>query len=377
MSLVQPTWAAEVATAPGVPGAPAAAPVAANETEPRRPLMSLLDQAGVGRTLDDARIDIYGHLEAGYTRNFKHPPTFINGGQIFGRVFDVVDNEVVMNQLDLNIERRVDPANHQFDVGGGVELLYGTDAEFIHARGLGQHFREADTPDYQLDPVQLYVDLAVPVGNGLRIRAGKFLYFYSIDPNENVFYSHGFGFNAALPLSLTGISAEYPVSDQLTVEGGISLGWDAALATTTRRSMSLGRVSYDLSENTGLTLRGSSAPSRTTTTATTALAWTWFMSHRFSDNLSLVINPIFACQPNATTSFRSNGAVNSTTHDADWYGISATAVLKLDRHFSLGARAEIYRDDGGFTTGFTQWLVEMHSLASRSRPSPITRSART
>ena len=187
----------------------------------RPPLMAALEPTPVGQALDSTRINIYGHIEGSYTWNFDTPAQNIN----VGRVFDIKHNDAEINQTDLNIERTVDLTSHQFDIGGRLELMYGTDARFIHSNGLldGQNFFHG--PEYQFDIPQVYLDFGVPLGDGLRIRVGKFLFFKQIDPNASVFYSHSFTFGAALPFTLTGASALYNISDQLSVEGGFSRGW--------------------------------------------------------------------------------------------------------------------------------------------------------
>jgi len=194
-----------------------------NEGQPQ-PLMGLLEQAGVGRPLEDANIRLFGHVEGSYTYNFDDPNLNL------GRVFDLPDNKLLLNQLDFNIERPVDLTSHRFDLGGRVELLYGSDARFIHSNGLLSYQDFFSGPEYQFDIPQAYLDFGIPVGNGLRIRAGKFLFFKQIDPNASVFYSHSFSFGAALPYTLTGITAYYPFTRELSLEGGITRGWDQSLS---------------------------------------------------------------------------------------------------------------------------------------------------
>ena len=212
------------------PGQPlylqAATPTTESPAPPQPLLMSLLAPTPVGEALNAARIQMYGHLEASYSYNFLYDPAKeLN----LGRVFDIRNDRPIVNQVDLNFERTVDLTSHQFDVGGRVELLYGTDADFIHSNGLLSDQDFFHGPEYQFDIPQAYIDVAVPVGNGLRIRLGKFLFFKQIDPNASVFYSHSFSFGAAFPFTLTGITAYYPISDQLGIEGGISRGWDQSV----------------------------------------------------------------------------------------------------------------------------------------------------
>src|SRR5687768_9970210 len=98
----------------------------------RRPLMQLLERHDLAGPLDDARIRVFGHVEGGYTFNPDDPAGDLN----VGRVFDAEANQFVFNQLDLAVERTVNPSRTEWDVGGRVEFLYGGDARFIHSNGM-------------------------------------------------------------------------------------------------------------------------------------------------------------------------------------------------------------------------------------------------
>src|SRR5439155_25437769 len=92
------------------------------------------------------------------------------GNLLSGRVFDIDNQEVLLNQIDLTFERTVDAAaaakDGKWNIGGKVEVIYGNDARFIHANGLdffGGLVSELH-PENQFDAVQAYVDVAVPLG---------------------------------------------------------------------------------------------------------------------------------------------------------------------------------------------------------------------
>jgi len=319
----------------------------------RAPLMGLLDGAGIAPTLDDARINIFGHAEVGYTYNFDRPAKDLN----LGRVFDVNNDDVQMNQLDLNIERKLDLKAGQWDVGGRVEFLYGTDARFIHSSGFFDYGQGsaassnsksvAPGPEYQFDIPQIYADLGIPIGNGLRLRAGKFLFFKQIDPNASVFYSHSFTFGAALPFTLTGTTLYYPISDQLSVEGGISRGWGQTLKDNNGAIDGLGRIRYSSEDHkTDISLALISGPEldhdnthyRTVVDAT--------LTTQVTDHLTLLFDGVYGYQALA-------GGTNSA-----WYGVSAYAVCSLNDYLTVNGRGEWYRDEEGFTTGIHQTLYE-------------------
>ena len=327
LSLTQPLYAA-------------AAPAPAAAT----PLMALLEQTPVGQALDAARINVYGHIEASYTYNFMNPAKSLN----IGRVFDINDNRGQVNQTDLNIERTVDLTSHQWDIGGRVELLYGTDARFIHSDGLLDTDNFFHGPEYQFDIPQLYVDVAVPVGNGLRIRAGKFVFFKQIDPNASVFYSHSFTFGAALPYTLTGVSGLYVINDHWNVEVGLSRGWDQSSKDNNSTIDGFGRVRFSPSDKTSFSLAVISGPEDTHDDSHYRDAVDLTLVQSLSDNLTFLLDSVYG----------NDAAGSPSGTNAQWYGTSGYIVYKLSDQYSLAGRAEWYRDEEAFTTGIAQNLFE-------------------
>jgi len=209
--------------------------VSAADGGPSGLLMQGLDQLGVGDPLRQAGINVYGWLEVGYTVDARrHRGTFIAPGP-FNHEFGVGDrNHLMLNQFVLRFEREAKFSPDKWDVGGLVEFMYGTDANAIHANGFGLGFSGADdrfNPQYQPDFVQVFVDVNVPVGNGLKLRTGKqvnFMGVETIDPRGNAFYSHSYIF-AAMPSTLTGLVGFYPINEQWFVAAGFTRGWDQAL----------------------------------------------------------------------------------------------------------------------------------------------------
>jgi hypothetical protein len=307
------------------------------------PLMSLLDQVGVGHSLEAANIRLFGHIEGSYTWNFDNPARDLN----VGRVFDLQNNRVTLNQLDFNIERPVDLTLNRFDVGGRVEMLYGSDSRFIHSNGLLDTDDFFNGPEYQFDLPQAYLDVAIPIGNGLRVRAGKFLFFKQIDPSSSVFYSHSFSFGAALPFTLTGVTGYYPITKDLTLEGGISRGWDQSIKDNNGAIDGLFRVRGDISNQLSLSLAAIVGPEedRDNTHYRETLDFT--VNYAPTDQLTFLLDAVIGTQ-----------ARSSALGDANWYGISGYAVYRLNEFLSLGARVEWYRDEEGFTTALSQTLYE-------------------
>ncbi|QOV90288.1 outer membrane beta-barrel protein [Humisphaera borealis] len=349
-------------TAPvAVRSAPApVAPVA--DVPSRRPLMSIMDKVGFAKPLEDAGIQIYGHVEGSYTYNFDDPPSSLSDyalpvGKFIdnpGRVFDVEHDKVLMNQLDLNIERVVDVTKGQFDIGGRVELLYGADARFLHSNGMFDNYDDDVTtsitggPQNQFDIPQAYFDLAVPVGNGLRIRVGKFTFFKQHDPNASVFYSHSFTFGAALPFTLTGAFGTYVINEQLSVDGGFSRGWDQSIDDNNDAIDVFGRARYAVNDDLLLTFAAIAGPEQDGDNDNWRVAADLTVTYKLGDTTTLLADVVYGWQANAT----GGGG------DAYWYGVSLYAIQELNKSVSAAARLEWYRDEGGYTTGLDQTLYE-------------------
>jgi hypothetical protein len=316
--------------------------------------MSQLERQGLSRPLDDARIRIFGHVEAGYTFNPDDPAQDLN----LGRVFDVEANQFIFNQLDLVTERTVNLSSSEWDVGGRVEFLYGSDAQFIHSNGMFDNQDFFDGPENQFDIPQVYADVNVPVGNGLRIRAGKFLFFKQIDPNASAFYSHSYTFGGALPFTLTGVTGYYELTNQWSFEGGISRGWDQSIDDNNNMISFLGRVRYSPTDRTSFAALFITGPEQPDSDGTYRTAVDLVGSHRVTDKLTLMFDLVYGVQASPEARFLP-GTV-SDEDAADWYGAAGYAVYRVDDRFSVAGRLEWFRDDEGFAsvTAVAQDLFE-------------------
>jgi hypothetical protein len=244
----------------------------AASTAPQGLLMQGLDKAGMGKTLADAKLNIYGWVESGYTYNHRtgsgDSPIILPGP--FNHEYG---NHYMLNQFVLRAERQVDTKN--FDVGGMIEIMYGSDSGRLHPYG-GLGFDGSDrsdngnpndpdsagtseeglvvtnfNPTWQFDIPQAYVTINLPVGNGLQLMVGKFatiLGYESFDAINNPFYSHSYIFSAE-PFTHVGVLGSYQLNDQLGLKLGISRGWDMAMEDNNGCAIDvLGQVSYKFSK---------------------------------------------------------------------------------------------------------------------------------
>jgi hypothetical protein len=316
------------------------------------PLMTLFEQFGFGKPMENLGFNIHGYVEGGYLYdlNVPHnttPPRSAPGDMIL--FAGPYKNEPMLNQADLTIERdMVNLPKGDWDFGGLVEVGYGRDDFFTHSNGiLDQHNKQGGTGlDDQLDILQLYGQFGIPVGTGLTLEAGKFesfLGYEKIDPTQNLFYTHSYGFSFGKPFTNTGAFASYTFKDPsaenvATLTGGISRGWNQSIYDNNGDIDGIIQLKNTL---------GSS---------------TWYANIEFGPEGVLPYGPAdhghWWVTPEGIVSFNFDPIVISADllyGDApdltQWFSAAVYFQYKIDPHMLLGARVEYYHDGRGVTTG--------------------------
>lgn len=318
-------------------------PPAAEPEAPPRPLMALLDRIGVGDALTDARINIFGHIEGSWTHNFSSGERLLAG-----RVFDIENDDPTLNQLDLTIERTVDFSSGQWDVGGRVEMIWGGDARFLHSLGLFDYQGFDNGTDNQFDLNQAYVDLSVPLGKGLRVRAGKFVTLLGqevINPTGNALYSHSYLFGYAIPFTHTGVLGTYQASDKLTVNAGITRGWDTTLEDNNGTLDFLGGISYTISDATTLIVNVVTGPDQPGDNDNWRSVFDAIVTHKITDDLTIAVNGDYG--------YEANSVATVSGSDAQWFGVAGYVSKKFNDSLTLNGRAEYFNDQDGARIGGT------------------------
>jgi hypothetical protein len=169
--------------------------------------------------------DFYGYLDQGVTLNPDSPNDRINGPVLS----NYRSNDYQMNGLYMVGERKIDPNSCHAQIGGRVDMIYGTDAACGLSLGLDDEIVSEDTSRfYRLAFPQIYANMFLPVGTGVSFKVG---HFYSPVGNEwliateNFFYSHFYSWNIQ-PGTHTGVLAEFKLTDSIDVQFGPNLGWN-------------------------------------------------------------------------------------------------------------------------------------------------------
>jgi len=352
--LLRPSFLDAPATAEATT-APASQPAA-----PPKPLMGLLDATGIGKPLDDAGISIGGFIEGGYTVSDHGDSASV---PLAGRLYDTKNNRIVLDQVDLFIDRPVDygkaATNHTFDIGGHAEMVFGWDSGLNHSSGLLDNpatlgvgtgtYRSRTSPENQFDVVQAYLDFALPVGSGLRIRAGKFVTLLgaeTINPTTNPIYSRSILFSFAIPLTQTGVMGEYKLSDDFLVDLGITRGWNQTFKDNNGDPDILAELTWSPQESDFLKkwkviLNLSEGPQGTHDNSNWWTVFDTVITYTATDKLSLTLNADYGDIPHNPTIVGSE----------QYFGLAAYAAYALNKYATANVRGEYYVDDKGFTLG--------------------------
>jgi len=222
-------------------------------------------------------------------------------------------------------------------------MMWGADARLIHANGIFDHYGVNDGPNNQFDPTQFYLDFFLPVGNGLNIRVGKFVTLIgqeTINPTGNMFFSHSYQFGFAIPFTHMGAYGTYALSDALTVDFGISRGWEQGFEDNNHDSIDVfGRVSWNINEKSGtkLLVSGIGGPERTNNSGDYRYLLDVIFTTNLSDQLSLTLNGDWGWEENA----------GIDGDDATWYGVAAYLGYKVNDMVSVNFRGEWFEDPDG------------------------------
>ena len=315
---------------------------------PRKPLMALFDKFGAGSALDSAGINIYGYAEGSWTYNFARPKDQLNAG----RAYDFEDQDLTLNQLDLTIERTVDASKGKFDIGGRIEWVFGADSRFLHSSGLnfygpgdadlgGQPF-----PNNQIDLNQAYLTLAIPVGTGLTVTAGKFItllgYEY-VNPTQNALYSHSYLFTFAVPTSQTGVMGKYNVAKDISLTLGFSRGWEQTSKDNNGSIDGFGSLAWNLSDKANVTVSVSSGPQQPNDSSHYRTVVDVIGTYKLGDNTTLGLNADYGYGSREGNDVGFDGQPGT----GDWWGAAMYASQKLCSHATLNLRAEYFNDDDG------------------------------
>lgn len=327
-------------------------------------LMRLFDDASGRSWLRDAGLKLSGFFNAGMIWNAQSPSNNINGPV----GFPDRANTAQMDQLYLIFERPLDTDADQWQLGGRVDLLYGTDYLYTQAAGLelddsfDSRWNGHSTMNrsngtqaqwYGLAMPQLYAEVA---GRGLSVKMGHFLSiigYETVPATGNFFYTHTYSMIYS-PFTNTGLMAAYKLSDRLTFTNGFVQGWDNFDNTNPGLSYIGGLLWTDADQLVTLNATALVGQEPTLPAATvgpifaqgapvSAHAYRWLYNvigtFVLTERLTYVIQWYDAAQ---------GEAFGPGTQNAEWYALSQYLFYQWSDHLKGGIRGEWFHDDDGF-----------------------------
>ncbi len=320
------------ATKPGASpsdqNAPPVAPAAGPAAEPAYAYEATEEEFRLFRLpqMECRRIEMRGWLDQGYTWNPDNPANRFNGPM----TFNDRANEYQLNQLYLITERRTNTECRDFDWGGRVDFLYGTDYRFTRSRGLEENWEiNDDHRFYGLAMPQLYADLA------WRDWVFRFGHFYTmlgyevVTAPDNFFYSHTYTHQYGEPFTHTGFLAKRKLNDRLSVSAGFQRGWDQWEDLNDKLGF-LGNVSWtSLDERTGVSL-GISTSNEQPVGDNVRTIFSGVFSRKLSEKMKYVAQFDYGFEDNALD------FGNGLAEDAQWYGLVNYLFYELNDRWSVG-----------------------------------------
>lgn len=277
-----------------------------------------------------SRLSIYGWVETSFTGNFDGA----DDNQNFGRIFDDRSNELVMNQAVVTAERELDP-KAGLDWGFKLQLLFGTDARYIHS--FGTRYHNAGTGLYQADIPEAYLSLHLPLltADGVDVKLGKFVSLEgaeSVDPRANPFFSHTYIFNFGVPTSHTGALFTFHTNAWLDLIAGVTRGVNTDIHDNNDSPAFHGGVGLKFNDEKFVVLAsthiGPESDESDELRYINDITMTWKMSDKF-------------------TSITDINYVRDSEADADAYGVAQYVTYAINDTISVGVRGEVWRDDKG------------------------------
>ena len=288
---------------------------------------------------------IYGYIDQGFTWNPASPRDRTNGLILN----NYRSNDYQLNAIYLVGEKKLDHKRPDLQIGGRIDLAYGTDARFMTVDGLADHIvSDQASRFYKLAIRQAYFNLFLPVGRGASVKVGTYVSPIGQETGyapANFFYSHVLCYNLQ-PGAPTGLLFEYPMTDQWTIRFGPNLGWGTF--NNINHSVSYtGSISWtSRDKKTQLQFDYQDGVQRTQVVENTALVlyYSLILNHQFTDRLDYIM------EHDLLTSSSQSSPINSADN-LQSYALANYLIYKINEKWKAGLRFEWLQNNGARLSG--------------------------
>jgi Putative beta-barrel porin-2, OmpL-like. bbp2 len=287
--------------------------------------------------------EISGFVSASYLYDFNKTH---GSGTVDGRSFDTHHNQFELNKFKLALEKPIDYNPTNWAVGYRADLIFGQDATLIHSSG----FNLGNNGDLE----QAFVDVNVPVGNGLKVIIGKTVTLMGVEVIEEVAnpnWSEGNQFLFVENFTQTGVQLAYKWNDKIDTELVVFNGWDQLPDNNDGLSY-MGRIGYAPTANDSIGIIGYGGPEQTAV----SLGGTGSSAH-WRDGADVVVNHKFTDKFNSYIQLdygHEQQAVD--TGSSEWYAAGLWLIYDFTDKIELALRQDYLKDKDGARTSNIQGL---------------------
>lgn len=306
--------------------------------------------------LDRWGVTIDGHVEQGITTNSRNPTNPAAGvGNFPATQMNYRNDEYMFNSMYVSVGRETDTGGSGWDIGGNIDMIYGTNYVFLQSRGLetrrdlSNHWNSNDGSGFGgvglmgLAMPQLYLEVAY---NDLTVQLGHFylpLGNESRISTENFFYSNSYGFTFSFEtFQVVGLYANWKASDALQIGGGFHRGmgnWE----DNNNDLSGFGAVTF-LGDDGNRSLSFQfSLGNEADTGSETLYVQSVIFEHEIGNRSSYVLHSDFGFQQNVLPG-------DATAY---WYNVVQKVAYELNERWTSGLRFEWFDDVDGFAVAPT------------------------
>jgi hypothetical protein len=268
------------------------------------------------------------------------------------RLYDF-QGSYTFNMGEFSIKK--DPSE-RYPFGYGLVLTAGipgtsNDSQKNHAlgifRGDDDQFAFRNTPNFDLQ--EAYASYQIPIGNGLTLKAGKWvtlLGYEVIEAPNDLNFSRSYLFSFAIPLTHVGALLSYPVAPWFTITAGTVVGWDVAKDNNSAMSYT-GQFAFTPIKDLVANFNWITGPEQAHTDSNWRTVLDYVFTYTGIKKLTLGLNVDYGWETDEAY-LKASGTRGDI--DASWWGWAAYVAYDWTQAFRTALRLEYMKDAEGVRT---------------------------
>jgi hypothetical protein len=319
---------------------------------------SPVEAVGLAEPLKSWGLEIHGLLAGNWTWNFNEPQSGKNGLLLMNRR----TNQMELDLANIRIQRLVDG-----ELGFVTDLDFGQTAQVVGASTRWCSNPRCSESRNSFEAVQAYLTYKLPIGNGVNVKAGKWVTLHGAEviktwDNINYNISNSILFGYAIPFTHTGLLFNYPFTDWFSADAAFITGWDDPYDNNDGKSFTGGLTVTPLSTLT-LYAAGTVGPEQENRGDSTRGLFTILATYKPTDKWTFIVDYNVARDDNVLPPLKlppsQEKPIGRGTEAAKWDGVAGYVIYHFTDEISATLRAEVFNDTDGVRTGQRQTVWEL------------------